>query len=81
MPAATELLLGLWLRGLKQSKCSRLVAEWRRALVSRGEAANDNISSEERSDRIAALQSLDKLCGECLRDCPLRPAMKREAVI
>lgn len=78
---ATELLVGLWLRGLKQPKCAKTVGEWRRALISRGGAANDNITPSEREARVRALLLLDRACEECTRACPLRPPMPARALV
>lgn len=81
MPAATELLLGMWLKEQKTRKCARIVGDWRRGLLSRGDAANDNLTDEDRGERVKALQSLDKLCRACDRDCPMHPTVVRREVI
>lgn len=81
MPAATELLLGLWLRRMKRSKCERTVTDFRRDLISRGGAANDNITDDERAARLTLLASIENVCRGCPRMCPMHPEMERQRVI
>jgi hypothetical protein len=70
----TAVLVGLWLRGLKQKKCLAIVSEWRSALLNRGAAANENIAEQHRSEKVAALAALDAACAACTKACRNNPA-------
>lgn len=73
MPSAALELLGLWLRSQGQKKCLSLVREWRKALIGKSPAANDNPSGADTEAKLSALRQLDRFCAACERSCVNRP--------
>jgi hypothetical protein len=65
---STELLISLWLRELKASKCHRIITGWRQALEGPRRAANENLLAD--TDRERALQLLTATCEHCCKLCP-----------
>jgi hypothetical protein len=78
----TAVLIGLWLRGLKQKKCLAIVTEWHGALTTRL-AANENGSPQRERDKAEAAALLEATCETCVKLCPRRsitiPAPRRHA--
>jgi hypothetical protein len=72
MPHATELLVGLWLRGLKQPKCEKTITEWRHALAGSPGSANDNSPRDVAEAKARAIALLDATCATCAKVCPRR---------
>ena len=80
---ASEILIGLWLRSLKQPECFAHVDEWAKALEARPPVANDNTPKPIHAAKQRALALLDATCEVCAKSCPrstLRlPALQRNA--
>jgi hypothetical protein len=79
--AASEVLIGLWLRGLKPKKCLSIVSEWHGALTMRS-AANENCSADIERDKARAAALLEATCATCTKLCPrnvMSPALPRRA--
>jgi hypothetical protein len=74
---ASELLIGLWIRGLAPAECLRIVSDWLERLTADGGEANDNdiAGLEAAKGRAAAL--LLATCDTCPAMCPRNPNISR----
>lgn len=76
---ASEVLIGLWLRGLEQGDCLRIISDWSERLTAQGGEANDNDANGFADAKLRALALLDATCETCLRVCPRNPNISRRA--
>lgn len=76
---ATELLIGLWLRGLPQPDCERTISEWREKLTATCGNANDNDPHGLSPAKERAVALLDAACETCPLVCPRNAAISLRA--
>lgn len=76
---SSEVLIGLWLRGLDQGECARLISDWRASLTATGGGANDNDPTGAAEGKARAVVLLDATCATCRKVCPLNPLISLRA--
>lgn len=76
---ASELLIGLWLRGLEPAECLRIISDWMERLTAEAGGANDNDFAGIGAAKHRAAALLQATCETCPEICPLNPRINRRA--